>query len=388
MEKNGKKSEDIISLDENKDSDNFIDLNNSGSREDKQNEIIVPVLEKTEQKKLSFLDILAKFSPGKSLRTALDDILEGKTGALIVVDSPELKNLLDGGFRINARFTPQKLCELSKMDGAIVLSDDLKKILFANVLLVPDSRIPTNETGTRHKAAERTARQARTLAIAVSERRNKITLFYEDKKNILEDSENVLRRATETLNILEKQREIFDELLKNLNILEITKLVSVADVCSVLQRIEVIIKMMDTMKRYLTELGNQGVILRMRVRELFKGIETIESLLLMDYSNKPQNVKKILLNLNFENVIDMDSFSRIIFELSPDTQVNAKGHRILEKLNLTEREVKALISNFGNLANILEASEEDIGRILKGKAQSFRKELEGLKEQILIGKKI
>ena len=386
MEKNNKQNHEVINLQEALDREDLLEMEKDTG--DEETEIIVPIPEKIETKKLGFMDVLAKFSPGKSLRTALDDILEGKTGALIVVDSPELRNIMDGGFRINCRFTAQRLCELSKMDGAIILSSDLKKILFANVLLVPDSTIPTNETGTRHKAAERTARQAETLTIAVSERRNKITIFYEDKKNILEDSENILRRATETLNILEKQREIFDDLLKNLNILEITKLVSVADVCSVLQRIEVIIKMMDTMKRYLTELGNQGVILRMRVRELFKGIEIIESLLLMDYSDKPQNVKKILLNLNFENVIDMDSFSRIIFELSPDTQVNAKGYRILEKLNLTEREIKSLISSFGNLATVLEASEEDIGKILKGKAASFKHELENLKEQIMVGKKI
>lgn len=352
------------------------------------NEIIVPLLNKTQEKKLSFNDFLTKLSPGKNLRIALDDILEGETGALIVIDCPELRDLLEGGFRINSRFTPQRLAELAKMDGAIILSSDLKKILLANVLLVPDTKILTNETGTRHKAAERIAKQTGNFSIAVSERRSKITIFYEDKKYILEDSESILRRATETLNILEKQREVFDESIKNLNILEITKLVSVGDVCSVLQRIEVINKMMDTMKRYLTELGNQGVILRMRVRELSRGIEDIEELILNDYSNRPANVKKILSSLSFEGVIDTDALARMLFEVSPDTQINSKGYRILEKLNLTEREVKALISNYENLSNIISASPEEIDKILKGKTESFRKELENLREQILVGKKI
>jgi len=351
-------------------------------------EIIVPVPENTEEKKLTFIEVLSKLSPGKSLRTALDDILEGKTGALIVVDCPSLRNIVEGGFRINCRFTMQRLCELSKMDGAIVLSSDFKKILMANVLLVPDSTIASNETGTRHKAAERTAKQAATLAIAVSERRNKITIFYEDKRYLLEDSENLLRRAAETLNILEKQREIFDELLKNLNVLEITKLVSVMDVCSVLQRIEVIIKMMDTMKRYLTELGNQGTILRMRIKEIFKGIEETEELLLKDYSDKPQAIKKLLSEMNFEGVIDMEAFSRLVFELSPDTQINPAGYRLLQKTNLTEREIKALINHFESLPNIMEANDMDIARIMKSRTESFRKELNNLKEQILIGKKI
>lgn len=352
------------------------------------NEIIVPVPDEIKQKKLTFMEVLAKLSPGKSLRIALDDILEGKSGALIVVDSPELRNLMDGGFRINASFTNQRLAELAKMDGAIILSSDMKRILFANVLLVPDSKIQTNETGTRHKAAERTAKQTGTIVIAVSERRNKISLFYEEKKYILEDSENLLRKATETLNILEKQREIFEDNFKNLNVLEITKLVSVGDVCSVLQRIEVIIKMMDTMKRYLTELGNQGIIVRMRLKEMFKGIEMLEEQIIKDYSNKPLNTKKILASMNFDGMLDTESFSRILFESSPDTQINPKGYRLLEKLNLTEREVKALISSFDSFGSILEASEEELNKVLKAKAISFKKELENLKEQILLGKKI
>jgi diadenylate cyclase len=352
------------------------------------NEIIVPIPEKTPAKKLTFLEVLGKLSPGKSLRTALDDILEGKTGALIVVDCSALKDMIDGGFRINCKFTSQKLSELAKMDGAIVLSNDLKRILFANVLLVPDSKILTNETGTRHKAAERTAKQTGTIVIAVSERRNKITLFYEDKKYILEHSDNLLRKATETLNILEKQREIYEDILKNLNVLEITKLVSVGDVCSLLQRIEVIIKMIETMKRYLTELGNQGVIIRMRIREMFKDIEGIEDVIIRDYSSKPLNTKKILSSMSFEGILDMEAFSRMIFETSPDTQIVPKGYRFLEKLNLTEREIKSLIITFEDLTGIINANDEELGKILKAKAQSFRKELDLLKEQILMGKKI
>jgi len=355
---------------------------------DKESQLLIPVHEGDKPKKLTFMEVLGKLSPGKNLRIALDDILEGKTGALIVVDCPELKDCIDGGFRINCSFTNQKLAELAKMDGAIVLSDDLKRILSANVLLVPYSKISTNETGTRHKAAERIAKQTGTIVIAVSERRNKISLFYEDKKYILENSENLLRRATETLNILEKQREIFEEILKNLNVLEMTKLVSIGDVCSVLQRIEVIIKMTDTMKRYLTELGNQGIIIRMRVREMFKGIELLEEQILQDYSSKPQNLKKILSEITFEGVIDIESLSRLLFENSPDTQIIPKGYRLLSKLNLTEREIFSLIETFGNLSSIFEASDEELNKILKAKTPSFRKEFENLREQILIGKKV
>ena len=219
-------------------------------------------------------------------------------------------------------------------------------------------------------------------------KRNKITLFYEGRKYILENSENLLRRATETLNILEKQREIFDDLIKNLNILEITKMVSVVDVCSVLQRIEVIIKMTDTMKRYLTELGNQGIIIRMRVRELSKDIEAIEENIIRDYSDKPANTKKILSTVTFEGVIDTELLARNLFETSPDNSINPRGYRLLEKLNLTEREIKSLILYFKDFPSILDADEIEIGKILKAKASSFKKEIENIREQILMGKKV
>lgn len=385
MDKNNKESpENEQILNESISTSSSINISNGP----KDSSLFIPLQEEAKPKKLAFMEVLSRLSPGKTLRIALDDILEGKTGALIVVDCPELKDMIDGGFKINCAFSNQKVAELAKMDGAIVLSEDLKKILFANVLLVPDAKIPTNETGTRHKAAERTAKQTGTIVVAVSERRSKISLFYEDKKYILEDSENLLRRATETLNILEKQREIFEDILKNLNVLETTRLVSIGDVCSVLQRIEVIIKMVETMKRYLTELGNQGVIIRMRVREMFKGIEVLEDLILQDYSNKPQNLKKMLSELSFEGVIDMESLSRMLFENSPDTQIMPRGYRLLSKLNLTEREIKSLIDTFGNLSAISEANEEEINKILKAKTGSFKKEFENLREQILLGKKI
>lgn len=339
-------------------------------------------------KKLTLLEVLGKLSPGKSLRIALDDILQGKTGALIAVDCPGFKGIMEGGFRINCRFTPQKLAELAKMDGAIILSNDLKKILFANVLLVPDKTIATNETGIRHKSAERTAKQTGTIVIAVSAKRNKITLFYDGKKYILENSDSLLRKATETLNILEKQREIFDDLLKNFNILEITKLVSVADVCSLLQRAEVINKMLETIKRDLVELGNQGIILRMRVKELSRDLEEIKTGIIKDYSSKPQNTKKILSGTAFERMIDINALSRMLFELSPDSQVSPKGYRLLSKLNLTDKEIKNLIINFGNLSNIIDSNAEELRKILKAKAESFKAEFDNLKEQILVGKKI
>ena len=176
------------------------------------------------------------------MRTVINDLIGANLGALIVFDSSELEKLIEGGFRVNCRFTPQRLFELCKMDGAIVVSSDSRRILHANVLLTPDSTIPSNETGTRHKAAERTAKQANTFVIAISERRRKTTLFIGGIRHILRSSEEVFREIGNTLQILEKQREIFDDLLSKINILEVSNLVSVSDICKVIQRAEIILR--------------------------------------------------------------------------------------------------------------------------------------------------
>lgn len=350
--------------------------------------IISPIEGAEGQRKLSFLEVLEKLSPGRNLRAALDDIMHARTGALIVFDCPELKNFMEGGFRVNCKFTPQKLVELSKMDGATIISSDMKKILFSNTLLVPDVSIPTNETGTKHKAAERTSKQLGIPVIAVSERRGKITLFYDNKRYILQDAEALLRRATENLNILEKQREICNDLITNLNILEATNLVSVGDACTILQRIEMINRIMNTLKRHIIELGKEGAIIQMRVRELHKGVEELESSILRDYSNKPSSSKRIISNINFDGLLDINILSQVLFESSVDKPIFPKGYRILRKLNLTERETDSLINYFENLGQILNSSIEELRKVLRSKTENFKKELEHIKEQIMLGKKI
>src|SRR3989344_1513520 len=130
--------------------------------------------------KEEFLNILRQVSPGTNIRTAIEGIVKSQKGALIVVENSLVNQILDGGFKINARFTPQKLMELSKMDGAIILSKDMKRINYSNVTLTPETKITSNETGTRHKSAERTAKMTGSLAIAVSEKRHEITLYYKD----------------------------------------------------------------------------------------------------------------------------------------------------------------------------------------------------------------
>jgi len=328
----------------------------------------------------SFLDVLRLVAPGTALRAALEDIVRAKTGALIVIDADGLQDILEKGFRINSKFTPQRLVELCKMDGAVVLSHDMKKILYANTILAPDKNIATGETGTRHRAAERTAKQVGTLVIAVSERRNVVTLYYKDMKYVLRETEEILRRATETLQILEKQREIYNDLLTNLNVLEITGLVSVADVCAVLARAEMIKKIAASMKFYMIELGNEGTIVRMRFRELMSGLDSERKLLLEDYGLKHLN----RIGLKFDEIIDINQLANRVFGKSAEEIVQPKGYRLLSKTKLENKTIRLLVSRYGNLGNILNSDLAVFGK----EANKIQKELANLREQIMVGKKV
>ncbi len=341
-----------------------------------------------EKKNLVKLDILKKLSPGTGLRAGLDDIVNGRMGALIVVINPSLFDIFEGGFKVNCKFTSKRLAELAKLDGAIILSEDFKKILYVNALIVPDRTFDTSETGTRHQAAERVAKQTGCLAIAVSERRGKISVYYGNSRYVLQNTEELLRKTTETLQILEKQREVFNELLINLNILEITSLVSVGDICSILQRLEIIKKMSNIINEYILELGREGIIVRMRMKELMKGIEKQQEFVVRDYIQKTNRMKHFSDNLSFDSLLDAENIAKILFEESLETKVMPKGYRILSKTCLNSNEIKDLISKFKNLEEIFNIKEENLNLILKDKVVLFKKEIDTLKEQILMGKKI
>jgi len=339
--------------------------------------------------KETIVDYIRKVSPGMPLRTVIDDLLRADFGALIVFDAPKLheENILEGGFRVNCMFTTQKLFELAKMDGAIIISPDLRRILYANVLLNPDSSIQSNETGTRHKAAERTAKQAETFVIALSERRKKTTLFFSNSRYSLRPSDEVLRDLTSNLQILEKQRELLDDLMDKLNILEMSELVSVSDVCRTIQRSEIMLKISDSIKINFIELGREGNIMHMRQKELLKNIEKMECEILRDYSSlNLKKAKTILGNFTFDGLLDLESVARLIIEKKLEENTSPRGYRFLSHLILTEEEIHRLVKQFKDLNKILEAESTAFESILKNRAEKTKQDISSLREQILAGK--
>lgn len=320
-------------------------------------------------------------APGTNFRTALDGSLKTGKGALIVIENDNLSPLLDGGFRVNCRFTPQRLIELTKMDGAIILSKDLKRISHANVLLTPNSKIKTKETGTRHKAAERTAKQSGTLVIAISERKHEISVFYKNIKHLLKNTDELLRKTNEHIQIIEKQRELFDKYAERLNHAELRNYESLPQALAVIQKGRMIQKISEEIKRYLVELGIEGTLLKTRLKEITSGVEKETNLVIKDYTKLDLVKSRTLLeSLAYDEILDSENILRVLAYEKLEQTSPVKGWRLLSKTSLPESEIAQIIKQCGSLSRALYASIKQYEEILGiEKAPAFKEAVERIK---------
>jgi len=340
-----------------------------------------------EAKDKQMLEYIKKVAPGTAIRTVINDLIRSELGALIVFETPEIEKVIEGGFRVNCRFTPQRLFELCKMDGAIIVSSDMRRILHANVLLTPDPSISTNETGTRHKAAERTAKQMNTFVITISERRKKTTLYLNNFKHSLRPAEEVFREIGNTIQILEKQREIFDDLMSKINILEVSNMVSVSDVCKIIQRAEIILRNSETLRKDFIEAGKEGNLMNIRFRELTKGVEKKEEEIIRDYAKLSlKKTKTLLENLSFEGLLELESIARLVFEKELEESVSPRGFRFMSELNLTEKEASMIVNSYNSLSEILNDESNKMEELLKNNAANVKENIEKLREKIVEGR--
>lgn len=330
--------------------------------EEEKKEIQIKLVEKKEEvKKEEITDVLKLISPGTLFRTAIEGVQKAKTGGIIVAHNDIVENIFEGGFKINARFTPQRVIELCKMDGGIILSKDFKKILYANVLFTPNNSIPSNETGTRHKAAERTAKQAGTIVIAVSQRRDEISLFYKNMKYVIKDTNDIVRKATGTLQILEKHKDIFDNNKAELDKEELKKKPKLVRALLFIQRGIMILKISETMRGYLIELGVEGIIVKSRLKELLYHVEKEVDEVIKDYSKIGfSKSKKILSALSYEELLEIENIRQCLGLSDESEVVLAKGHRVLERTGISEGDIGILVKNFKNLISILNLKKEDL----------------------------
>lgn len=344
-------------------------------------------------------DILKIMCPGTQLREGLENILRAKTGGLIVIsDSEEVMNIVDGGFSINSEYTPSYVYELAKMDGAIVITEDLKKIICANAQLIPDSSIPTYETGTRHRTAHRVAKQTNKIVIAISQRRNIITMYKGDIKYVLRESSVILSKANQAIQTLEKYVAVLDRVINNLNLLEFQDLTTLFDVVTAIQRTEMVMRIVEEINMYILELGNEGRLISMQLSELIRHIERDGILLIRDYCKEDLNYNDIyesIQKLNSSELIDLDAIARILgYSGIPlmDTLISPRGYRILSKVpRIPANVIENLIKEFKELSAIIEADIDDLDNVEgigEARATAIRSGLKRIREQISLKKEI
>ena len=339
-------------------------------------------------------EILKKIAPGTAIREGLDNILRAKTGALLLITDKQevIDEVVDGGFYINEEYTSSKLYELAKMDGAIVLSGDMKRIIFANAQLIPSYEIPTVETGTRHRTAERTAKQTGELVISISQRRNIITIFKENSRYILEETGVVLNKANQAIQTLEKYRKVYDSKLAILNEYEFNDIVTLDNVLVVIQRAEMVMRIVEEIQKQIYELGEDGRLVSMQLEELIGGLEKEELQLIKDYlvkDEKGEEIQEQLSKLEPEELMKMQSIAKILgyesFENYEELAVYPKGYRILSKVpRMPSSIVEKLVKSFKSFQHILLADINDLNKV-EGigdvRARTIKQSLKKMQEQ-------
>ncbi len=344
----------------------------------------------------SIRHVVAQLAPGTPMHEGIEFIQRARTGALIVMgDSPEVMEIAKGGFKIDAPYLPNSIYELAKMDGAIILSSSLDRILYAGVHLFPDSALPTNETGTRHASAERTSRATGKPVIAISSRRNVITIYYNKIKYIMRDIDYILNMANQALQTLARYREVLDKALNMLNTFEFEDDVTIADVAECIRRWELTRRVADEVNSYIIELGSEGRLIRMQMQELIRGRREEAVYLLKDYMDdseykNPEKLLEAMEQWDLDDVIENGIIERAIRKLGEegaDSEVSARGYRTLSRLaaRMPEQVVENLINAFGRLPVLLRASVDELDEVEgigKSRAITLYEGLRRIRDQV------
>ena len=317
------------------------------------------------------LTALAVVAPGTQLRNGLDRILQAKMGGLVVVgDGPEVLNICSGGFLLDAAFSPQRLSELAKMDGAIILASDASRIARANVHLVPNPNVPTSETGTRHRTAERVARSIDVPVISISEDMAIVAVYARDQKHTLEPIPRLLTRANQAIQTLERYRNRLDEVTAALSTVEVEDLVTVRDVVFVLQRTEMVRRVAEEIELGIIELGVEGRLVQLQLEELMGGVEDDRRLVIRDYFHEASDwhvdeALEALANLTTEDLIDLKAVGAALHlpekQLDLEEGLQPRGYRLLAKIpRLPEPIIERIVARFENLQKIMRATIDDL----------------------------
>lgn len=322
----------------------------------------------------ALLDALRIVAPGTPLREGLDRIPQANMGALIVIgDGPEVLNICSGGFLLDAAYSPQRLSELAKMDGAIILAADASRIARANVHLVPNPNVPTSETGTRHRTAERVARSLGVPVVAVSEDMAVLTVYVGEDKKPLEPIPRLLSRANTALQTLERYKTRLDLTALELSTAELEDTVTIRDVVTMLQITEMVLRIAEEIESDLVELGTDGRLVSLQLEEIVAGVEDERRLVVRDYfhGDGGWNLEAAmagLAQLDTEDLLDLKLVADVLHlpmgAADLDAPLQPKGYRLLSRIpRLPDTIIGNIVEAFGDLSVIMRASVKDLDAV-------------------------
>ncbi|KGP72517.1 DNA integrity scanning diadenylate cyclase DisA [Pontibacillus yanchengensis] len=345
-------------------------------------------------------DILRFVAPGTPIREGIENVLRANTGGLIVLGYNEkMQQLVDGGFHINSSFTPANLYELAKMDGALILNEEGSEIIYANAQLIPDPSIVSTETGMRHRTAERVAKQTGELVVAISQRRNVITLYKSNLRYSLKDIGVILTKANQAMQTLEKYKNVLDQGITNLGALEFEEMVTFSEVLQVMHRIEMVLRIKNEILNYVNELGTEGRLIQLQLTELVSNIEDEAALLIRDYSKRSDYepyymIRKLQEVTNNELIEDAHILKLLGYSASTKLEdpVIPRGYRILDKIpRLPSLIINHMVEKFGTLNEIVKASPKELVKvdgIGEVRASKIKEGLNRIQEQLFIDRHI
>jgi diadenylate cyclase len=336
------------------------------------------------------LDAIARIAPGTELRQGIDDIIRSREGALIVIGDPsELSFLFSGGIALDQPFTPQLLYELSKMDGAIIVNEPLTKLAHANVQLMPDPTIASAETGTRHRTAERVAKQTEALVVSISQQRSTISLFVGQCRYQLDPIADVLAKTNQAVATLQTYRERFEQVLTRLTALEFQSAVVLDDVMVVLQRAEMTTRMAEEIERDCVELGSEGRLIRMQLEELVGEVPAEKAAVVADYvvETGAATVAEIvagLEGLRYHGLLESEVLVQLLghpADVNPlDFGVTPRGFRVLSRIpRLPPGVIERVVGDLDGLESIVRASTRQLEAVEGVGAVRAREIKEGLR---------
>lgn len=340
-------------------------------------------------------DALARVGPGTPLRDGIDRVVRSKAGALIVLsDDPDVLSICSGGFLVDAPFSPQRLSELAKMDGAIIISSDGGRIARANVHLVPDPTVPTSETGTRHRTAERVARSLDVPVVSASEEMGVINVYAGGLKRQLQEVGRLLDRANQALQTLERYKARLTDALDNLTALEIEDVVTVRDVITVVQRGEMVHRIADEIETMIIELGVDARLLRLQLDEIYTDIDDEVDLVIADYlppHRHAEDTTAEMSRMRDDDVLDarMALATMHLGDVELDHEIAPRGLRLLRRVSkLTPDIAASIVDRFGGLARLQRATVDDLAAVdgvNTDIAESVKETLERVTENAILG---